>query len=215
MAAPLWGNGDSLAGASDTSYSISVTPANSNRVLYAFVNSANTTAPTSVVFNTTETMTEIASGTYDTGTRGWWLYRLIAPSATTANVVFSFAAAATRKVSAWWYYDVDQTTPNDAADAATGSGTAVQNTVASETGDTCFAIVGHTATATHAPASGETERIDPGNNHNALYELAGGASLSFDVTLGTSRPWVCVGVNLNAVAAGAGFTPRLTLLGVG
>lgn len=216
MAAPVWGGGAGTNG-NTTSYSVSVTPANSNRVLYAFMLASNTTAPTSVVFNTTETMTSIASGTLDGGARGWWLYRLIAPSATTADVTATWAAGVARKLTGFWYYDVDQTTPNDAADESEGSGTAVQNTVTSEVGDTVVGIVSHVASSTHTEASGETERLDPSTGDSAIYELAGAASVSFDVTLGTSRAWVCVGLNLNAVAGGGASLRRysLGLTGVG
>ena len=215
MAAPVWGAGGGANG-NASSYTISVTPANSNRVLYGFVTRANTTAASSVVFNTTETMTLIASGTYNGAAAGWWVYRLIAPTATTANVVFTFGAAANGKATAFWYYDVDQTTPNGTEDEAEGSGTAVQNTFASAVGETAIAMVSHISTSTHTEVSGETERLDPSTSDNALYELAGDTSLSFDVTLGTSRAWVCVCLSLKPVAGGAAtIAYRRSLLGVG
>lgn len=225
MAQPLWGGGAGTNG-NTTSYSVSVTPANNNRVLYAFLLAADTTGPTSVVFNTSETMTSIANGTLGGGARGWWLYRLIAPSATTANVTATFASGAARKLTGFWYYDVDQTTPNDSPDAVTGTGTTVQNTVSSATGDTVVGLVSHVASSTHTEASGETERLDPSTGDSAIYELAGAATVSFDVTLGTSRDWVCVGINLKALsgtthnaiaalagAATVGLAARLTAAG--
>ena len=216
MAQPLFDAGTG-AGASSTSLTTALTiAANSNRVLYVFINDLTQTGVTSVVWNTTESLTQIASGTFNTAGDNWFLYRLINPTATTANVVSTFpGAAAAHSHLLASYYDTDQTTPNDTEDEAEGSGTAAQNTVTSATGDTCLAFIAVAGSSTLAPASGETERVDTGGT-TALYELAGGASLSFDITLGTSRAWVVVGLNLNAVAAGV-TTRRysLPLTGVG
>lgn len=196
MAAPIWGGADSTFG-SATSYSVTVAPSGSNRVLYYFLTSANTTGPTSVVFNTTETMTLFASGTYNGAAAGWWVYRLIAPTVVSAAAVVNFAAATNRKVTAFWYQDVDQTSPNSAETETEGSSTAVQQTfTASKIGETAVAMVAHISTATHAPVSGETERYDESSSDAPIYELAGDTSLSFDVTLGTSRAWACVCISL-------------------
>lgn len=207
MAAPIFDVGGVNGAAGTTDITIALTiGANSNRVLYCLVSDIAQGGVTSVTWNTSEALTQIASGQFNTAAADWYLYRLIAPTAATANLVVVKGAAANALAAA--FYDTDQTTPNDTEDEAEGSGTAAQNTVASATGDLCIAFCANEGTTTFAAASGETELANTANR-GAIYSLAGGASLSFDITLGTSRPWVLIGLNLNAVAAAGGVVGPL------
>ena len=213
MAAPAFdvGGQDSTTGTTDITTALTIANV-ADRVLYCFIVDTAQAGVTSCTWNTTESLTRIAEGSFNGATANWYLYRLIAPSAATANVVTVKTATGTMSQVACCYNGVDQTTPNDTEDEAEGSGTAAANTVTSAVGDTAIAFVGPEGSTTMAPASGETERVDDASG-NRLYELAGEASASFDVTLGTSRPWVVVGLNLNAVAAGG--TVVQDLIGMG
>lgn len=200
MAAPLWDTGGINGATGTTNITIALTiGANSNRVLYCVYNDTSQAGITSITWNTSETLTQIASGQYNTAAADWYLYRLLAPTATTADLVVVKGGAGQALAAS--VYDTDQTTPNDAEDEAEGSGTAAQNTVASATGDLGLAFCGSEGTTTFAVASGETERVNVANR-GIIATLDGAASLSFDFTLGTSRPWFVLGMNINAVAAG-------------
>ena len=217
MAAPAFdaANGSSAAAATDITTAITVANV-ANRVLYCCILDPTQVGVNSCTYNTTETMTSIATGSFNAATANWYLYRLIAPTATTANVVTVKTASGAMRQIVCCYNGADQTTPNDAADEAEGSGTAAQNTVTTQAGDTAIAWCLSDGTSTFAPASGETERFDDAAA-SSFYELAGAdTTVSFDITLGTSRAWVVVGLNLNAVAAGV-TTRRysLPLTGVG
>lgn len=199
MAAPLFDVGGAGTG-TNTSYTIALTiAANSNRVLYVFVQDPSQAGSISAVWNTSESLTSIDNGTVNTND-DWRVLRLIAPTAATANVVVS-TGSGQHTIFACAFYDTDQTTPNDAIDPASGSGTAAQNTVTSEAGDLAVCFGASTGSSTWAPASGETEIVDSAAS-GAVYTLAGETSASFDATLGTSRAWMFIGMNLNAVAAG-------------
>ena len=216
MAAPVFDTGGADSSTLLTDVVTALTIANvANRVLYCFIQDAANLGVTSVTWNTTETLSLLATGSYNGAADDWHVYRLINPTAATANVVTVKSASGNMNQTCLVYNGADQTTPDDGADEAEGSSTAAQNTVASAAGDTAIAWCAATGSTTMAPASGETERVDDATGTRA-YELAGEASASFDITLGTSRPWVVVGLNLNAVAAGV-TTRRysLPLTGVG
>ena len=172
---------------------------NSNRVLYAFIVDYAQTGITSVTWNTSEALSVYASGSFNGAGDNWYIYRLINPTATTANLVTVYATSDAHILEIASLYNVDQTTPDDGADEAEGSGTAAQNTVTSATGDLALAFAASSGSSTFDPASGETEILDTASR-GAAYTLAGAASVSFDITLGTSRAWVVVGLNINAVS---------------
>src|SRR3990167_7517601 len=206
MAAPLTDAVGAAAGSS-SSHTVALTiAASSSRVLCAFVGDPAQNGVSAITWNTSEVPALLASGTYNAAGDNWYLYRLIAPTAATANLVVTYGGTSNHTLLIASFYDCDQTTPDDGADEAEGSGTAMQNTVASATGDLAVAFGVSTGTSTFAPASGESEIIDSAVA-GAAYTLAGAATVSFDITLGTSRPWVCVGLNLNAVAAAADPPP--------
>lgn len=208
MAAPLVDTAGGATG-TNTTYNIALTiAANSNRVLYVFVQDPTQAGGIAVVWNTSETVTEIGSGTVNTND-DWHIYRLIAPSSGSANVTVT-CTSGPHAIIALSVYDCDQTTPNDAIDPASGSGTAATNAVASEAGDLAVCFGASTGSSTWAPASGETEIFDTAAS-GAVYSLAGETTATFDATLGTSRAWMFIGMNLNAVAAGG--DPESSLVG--
>ena len=210
MAAPAFDTGgqDTTTGTTDITTALTIANV-ADRVLYCFIQDNAQAGVNSCTWNTTEALTQIASGSFATATANWYLYRLINPTAASANVVTVKTATGAMSQVAICYNGADQTTPNDAADEAEGNGTAAQNTVSSAAGDTTIAFCGADGSSTMAPASGETERVDDATGARS-YELAGAdTTVSFDITLGTSRAWVVVGLNLNAVAAAGVVGPLI------
>lgn len=201
MATPVIDTSDASAfGAAVTTRSTTLTiAANPNRVLYVYIKDQDQAGMTSVIWNTTEALTQIASGTFNAGTANWFLYRLINPSAGTANAVATFAGTTGGAIISVAVYAASQSTPNDAADAAEGSDTAATNGVVGAVGDLLLAFCGTEGTSTMAPADTETEISDEGGGAQLrAYTLAGAVSETFDITLGTSRPWSLVAININA-----------------
>lgn len=96
----------------------SVAPSGSDRVMYVFTSHyPYTTTISSVVFNTSESLTIMDSRDLSTGSHPHRMeaWRLIAPSATTASVVVTFGATVTAgAVMVVCRDSTDQTTPNDA-----------------------------------------------------------------------------------------------------
>ena len=217
MAAPVFQVG-SANSANATSVTITglVVAGNANRVMWIFTFDGNLETPT-VTWNGGSAGAAVESGTFDSATDGWQMFRILLPTAATADVVATWVTTGQKGIVAFVYDDVNQSDPEDAIDEAEGSGTALQNTVTTQAGDTCILVARAVGTTTMAEASGETERVDLGIGQPRLYELAGAdTTVSFDVTLGTSRVWVALGMNINAVAAGV-TTRRysLPLTGVG
>lgn len=97
---------------------------NSNRCLYAFVYCTNSVTISSVVFNTSESMTEVFNVAQ--GSDRLALYRLKNPTATTANVVATFSGDSDSEsvLNVISLYNVDQTTSEGTArtDKAGSSG---------------------------------------------------------------------------------------------
>lgn len=98
---------------SASSATFSITPSGAYRVLYVMVTEYGISAdPTSVKFNGVD-LTKLVSGQYFNAGGNASLWRLIAPDATTANVVVTFAGSVGEySVAAVVYSGVDQATPN-------------------------------------------------------------------------------------------------------
>ena len=161
MAAPAFDTALASAAAGTTDIVSAITIANvADRVLYCCILDATQVGVTSCTWNTSEALTSIATGSFNTAGDNWYLYRLINPTAASASVVTVKAASGAMRQIVMSYNGADQTTPNDAADEAEGSGTAAQNTVTTQAGDTAIAWVFAAGSTTFAPASGETERAD-------------------------------------------------------
>ena len=99
---------------SSTTITVSVTVSSgSNRCLVVAVSDIGA-APTSVVFNGAETMTQIFTDVHPTTPTRYSLYRLVNPTVITADVVATWAAGVTgRGLIAVIYSGVHQTTPID------------------------------------------------------------------------------------------------------
>ena len=92
---------------------------NSNRILIVAVGEYNAEpAVTGITWNGSEAFTEIL--TYSTGLRAG-LWYLINPTATTANVVITYASTAKSGAGVYSFYNVDQSSPIGATNSASGT----------------------------------------------------------------------------------------------
>lgn len=195
---------------------VSITPAGSDRVLYAVVTEdTNIDQNFTCNFNTSESLTQLA----ETAGTGQYqaLFRLIAPSATTADLVCTGADS----IGAWAVSGVDQTTPNDSIPTiAEQSTNAFLNctAVTSESGDWVFAGASINGTMTGSTASGVTEshRSDVAAHSAAIGDVTGTSSVSGSwATFPGNRRASCIAFNVNQVAGAAATTKSLLLLGIG
>lgn len=118
------GNTSSVAG-SGTSVSVShVIAAGSSKGLITYIFTPNTI--TSVIFNTSQTMTQIASQAATAGyggTYNMYLFFLPAPTVTTANVVVNSVGAGIVNIANADYSGIQQSTTVDSSGSASTSGT--------------------------------------------------------------------------------------------
>lgn len=199
---PSYVGHDSGTATAATSLNLSgVTVIGSNRVLYATLAGFVGTSPTA-------SWNSVSMGTpiYDAAPAPAFLpiriWRLLAPDTGTNTLAFSWTGSDDMVGGGFAFSDVSQSTPNDAADVATGGDTsAVANAVTSEVGDLVFDFtfaVGGPASATTA----NTERIDILQSTALILLLgshaAGAATVNMDWTLNTIGNYTSVAFNLNA-----------------
>lgn len=212
-AQPSFGNAGSATFSAVASVNVSVTCSGSNRWLVAAITRDDGNAFTSLtaVFNTTENMT--ADGATHTNVSAvLHVFKLTAPTSTTANVAFSWSGNATGVAAAACYSTVDQTTPVDAIQEATGQGSTPSQTVTGATGDLEIQwITGQDGGTNGTPNGTQIERVDANVNtgfpHLVLSEVTGAASQSMGYTLADNPRWIAAAYNVN-VAAGAGGTNK-------
>lgn len=172
---------------------------------------------------TTVTYAAVSMGTHiheeidaSTGTLVLRLYKLVAPTTGTNNLVVDFAggAAVPAIVACVPMSGVDQTTPNDAHVAGDSSGSPMSTSTSSATGDLVLDVI-----ATRASAGGPTLVVDGSQTQRVLHddELLGGSSRQFGmstevgaatVAMGWTGAnigaWVQIVINVNAAAGGGG-----------
>lgn len=201
--APAFDAASQLIDQTGTSGSHSHTCAGTDRLLLELIAWRSTTVTVSTVaFNATESLTRLG-GSDNAGIRTDIWYR-IAPTATTANIDVTLSAAP----SSWdafgvSYTAVDQSTPLDTIQTATGSGSSQSLTVTSAAGDLTISIVGVRLGGDITPNASQTQRGEStaGSITSCVSEEAGAASVAHDYTSVNADTWSMSGVNINAVAA--------------
>ena len=202
-----------------------VIAANSDRLLLALSMSSNnpTVAVSTFKWNTSEDLTEVWAVSQDFSGFVVWnrCHRLIAPTATTANLVLTMAASVSRLALACGsFYNVDQTTP--LGTPATNVGTADKLPVVSlGSGDTDGMAVGWAifknqggGAPTIAASGGETERAEYENfvgiycgSFTTEVGAAGGHTFNWTVTdTAVIDGWSAGAVSIKPAAAGG--TPK-------
>lgn len=209
-------------GSSLTSLTVSsVAPSGSNRVMYVVTSHyPYTTAISSVAFNTSESLSLLDSRDVSTGSHPHRaeIWRLIAPSATTANVVVTFPSTVTAAAALVICRDnTDQTTPNNALSKG-GNVSSTAPTIPTaftwDGGDDvqfmALSIRDAAGTATITADAGVTE-VDRVGGAGARVLLltdqqteTGKVMLSATTAIGFNVFWS----NFNEVSAGASNAPR-------
>lgn len=158
---PAYVSGNGAASSSGgTSASVSITPSGSNRYLLVAINSYGVSSnPSSVVFNTSESLTLLNGGQFfDSGGR-FSVWRLINPTATTANVVVTFGGTVVEySIAVAVYSGVNQTTPESTvlSDYSTSSDKTL--TPSTSTDDLGIAACGYNAS--FSVTDYQTTRLD-------------------------------------------------------
>jgi len=207
---------------SSTTHTLSHTPSGNSRVLIVTVSTRNGPC-TGVVFNTSEAMTKITSGA--NGGLDVSIWRLINPTATTANIVATLNSSGAAKICAITYTNANQDSPiRSFAWRNHGFTTTPQITTTSvATTDICQdAICGPDNTGTTPVADGgQTEKFvsNVSGDTRGASSTEGGAST---VTMGwtvTNENWVHVIISIRSalVFTGvmAGTLQRATFSGIG
>lgn len=209
---------NSVIGTGDPTLTASLAVSGTNRVLIASVFqhkvSADVIAPTSVIFNGDEALSSIASITNGTTDQILTMYYLTNPTATTANVVATYAAnpngAQTMIVSCYQFCnDVTAAQTEGAATTAYATATSRAGSFSPTIGDVVVYAVGHTAEEGNTAGGGLTERGDAGGNGHQLAMgdlVADATSEAPSFSFSTSSVCAGVGVILNA---GIGETAAL------
>lgn len=211
-----------------TGLTCSITPAGSNRALYACV----TQAPgggadvdaVSATFNTSENFVTKFTDTTTHSSRHARVLKLIAPTATTANVVATWAGGNHMRMIVGAFSGVDQTTPDDAQVTVDGSGGGNSSTVdvSSATGNMVMDCLVSSAGAVFTAGAGQTEinqmTTDTGAGHQGIassYE-AGDTTTTMSWGLGSILSYVGWAWDINADAGGGGScSGGILLKGVG
>lgn len=220
LTSPSWAAVAFVAGAEcegPTGMTCSITPSGTNRALFVCV----TQAPgggaevdaVSAAFNTSETLTAIHTDITTNSNRRIRIFRRTAPTATTANVDFTWAGGNHMRAIVGTYSGVDQTTPEDAVQTVDGSGGGTSSTVnvSSATGDMVMDCLTAAAGVTVLTSgAGQTEinqmTTDTGAGHQALassYE-AGSATTTMSWGWTGFSTYVGWAFNINADAGGGG-----------
>lgn len=191
--------------------------AGSNRALTFHVAWHGTETISSVVFNTSETMTVVGTATDTTEQAA--LYILVAPSVTTANAVVTFSSATSSAGAVCEWNNVDQATPTHGVATAMGDNATVTVTVASVISGEVTVDSAKIVTGPPTVGAGQTQDL------NTVIVGASYAAASHDTTgtgsvvmswSHTSDPFATVAAALKESAGGGGVTPHnLMLMGVG
>lgn len=193
----------------------SVAPTGSNRVMYVQVTLRPYTADvTSVVFNGSENAVKVDERSVTSGnTNKLEVWRLTAPSVTTASVVVTADLSGSIAVIVSTWDTVDQATPEDATtkDGNTGSATAsLAGTLTWGGGsDVLYLAVGNRDTTSSWTAdAGVTQREirDTGSSSTAsrtvLLTDANTETGKVLGAFGSSPAWNAIGFNINAASGG-------------
>lgn len=164
-------------------------------------------AISSVTFNGVA-MTQVCNGNVADDSRAW-IYKLVAPDITTANIVVTFGAATAEwiNVGAANFTGVDQTTPCGTCASDTDDNTTYSISVSSATNDLVVDMfVGENSTNSTTPGSGQTANwnraIGAAGGAGASSRKAGASSVTMSWTDGaTSSHRVLTGVSLKAAAS--------------
>lgn len=192
-------------GSGSNTLTLSHTCSGVDRVLYAAVHGADQTW--SATYNGVA-MEELYDGNPGSPFKHISVYRLVAPATGANNLVFTSSGTTAAIGCAVSHTGIDQTTPNDAIQVATGSGTESSGTVSSETGDVVIDFTVANQSSAQVEGAGQTPRVNAFNADEFVWigssEEAGAATNTMTWGLSPSNGWTVAVLNLNAAAGGGG-----------
>lgn len=206
-------NSASNTGASVSSVTISsyTVAAGNNRLLIVGISVVNdgqagALAISSVTFNSVA-LTQVCNANVSDDSRSW-IYRLIAPDVTTANIVVTFGAATAEWISvgAANFTGVDQTTPCGTCASDTDDNTTYSASVTSATNDIVVDVFttenGTSATVGAGQTANWNNAIGSSGGSGSSSREAGASSVTMSWTAaGSPSHSVLTGVSLKAAAA--------------
>lgn len=216
---------DIVAAANDnrnsSTLSQSVTPVSGESlIVFVGIQGNLDTTISSVVFNTTESLTHIGTTSNIANQHAIAIYYLAAPTATTANVTATFSNAGPFRSNHLAVLRVVGLSTYRTPEGATGTGSTVLDAVTSASGEKVVsAALWFLGTNAAPTAGGDLSALVQTNDTNEFYmtlgSAAGAASVSASFGLGQSNegdePWVVHSVALQAAAA-AGTPPKIGTL---
>lgn len=202
---PSFVSANSVSGASVSSVTISgfTVASGSDRILIVGVgHRANTISVSGITWNTSESFTLISGSNATNSLSDVWLYKLLAPTETTADVVVSFSASATfANAGVMYITGVDQTTPHGTAAIGAGeSGTTATATVTTAAGELVVDVVFVGATAVTVGAN-QTSRWEIDSTRSAGGSTQDGADGGVMTWTLASDDWAIAAVPLKPVSA--------------
>lgn len=168
---------------------VSITPTGSDRVMIVSILTQNTSGMTSVTFD------GVACTAIDSQSDGnsiLYMYKLVAPNATTANVVVTRAGTLNNMAVFVYTFVGGQSTQPDASNKGTASGVTSQTRTLTTTEDDCWSLlVGYADNLGINASTGSTLVGDEWTDVAALYDsngplgTAGSESMTFTAANGT------------------------------
>lgn len=236
QAQPVVATSASAGGTLASSLTFAITPSGSDRYLACGVAVQDTSKTvSSITFNGTA-LTKLTSidNTDDPGrqSRAEYWY-LIAPSATTANVVVTLSSATAVAAGCISFTGVDQSAPHGTPASAKGDGASTSVSVSSTTGELVVDVTSiRVGTTTITAGAGQTERVEqesttgagcpsacPGAGNATLgmssEDGATTTTMSWAVDDSLSKAWTAIGVALKPVSVGGGGGSTLTVCTAG
>lgn len=177
-------------------------------------------APTSVVWNGTETMT-LVGYIGNSGTRGCGLYVLVGGTSGTHNVVVTHATSETMAGLAFGYSGVDTGTPTDGAvtDAEATGDTSLSVSVTSPAGDKALVVAGAALSSGTITMTNGTEQHRTNTANFAFLVLdrdgQGGATVIDGTWDSNPFGFATVGCNINAAVVATAYHVLRSSLFVG
>lgn len=210
MASPVPGTAASVIINLVQTATVSVTPSGSDRVLIGGAIWRNSTVNPTVTFNTTETLTEVGTVATGSGLRALMFYR-IAPTATTANVVFDWGAGEEPQGGVWAcnWTGAHQTTPTAGFTSASGTNETPSIDVTSVvTDEATIDTMGTFAGSTSAVGAGQTalyadQSLGGGGVMRSSYDGSSTGTVTQSYTIPLDD-WLICAMRLAAAAAGGG-----------
>lgn len=216
-AVPTRNNAGSVGSANASSVNFSLTVGGLNRYLVCGVATQLTTRTASSVTFNGVALTRLDSLDNDDDPNRQSrveLWELVAPPATTANVVATLNASTSVSVGCVAWENIDQSTPHGSLVSAKGDGANVSLDVPSASSEVVMDIASiRVGTTPIVPGDNQTQQVNKvsgsgfGNVSLGMSSQAGASTTTMGWTVedGTPKAWTILGISLKGTSAGGGI----------